>query len=854
MKGTPMPLNPNKNGALFDIKPVDSYGRLVVEKLSNLSPRIDLRTGRPRRARVEREDSKVRSYMPVTTVAKSASPALNREQALLEIEASLAVMNAPQFVLARSGAEVVAGASFSKPRYKTIVSRSINTQNERHHREILDEIRTSSRDTTYSKPVQISEPQTEPVLVSAPSEVPQTALRRARLGTWLDGFKSQAELSSVPLISPRPRRGGFINPPRGNLRILTIVSVIAISAAAVAYGLFLKQRIIEQGAHAVSNLQNARDNLASLNFDAATTDFLAAYKNFSKAGEQFHVLGANVGALLEARPGTDRLAAARKLVEAGALISDAGSAVTEAVGTLAETRHFFDPATGRSSLSSELMAPTVQALVKAKDNVNKSVELLADVDPALLPAEQQEAFKSFKEKMPEFQRLAGTAADGAKFLEELIGSRGTKRYLVLFQNFSELRPSGGFPGSYGVAVFENGRLKELKVDDIYNPDGQLKDLIVPPAPLQHITANWAMRDAGWFVDFPASARKFMWFFRRESGTPVDGVLTVSPRVIMEVLKLVGPIELPAYKKTLTSENFLVEVQSDIEYGDNNKKLNQPKKILSDLMPILLAKLSSLDGAKWLDAVNIVMASLERKDVLMYFKTPALQDFVLEHELGGRVSQENGDYLMINFANVKGAKTDAVTDSALSLTTTIDSGIIRHKATITRTHTGGKSQYGFYNRQNASYVRVLVPKGSQLTGIKGISNPDYKPLVDYAAAEFIQDEDLNDLERSGTKDPATGVVIGEEADKTSFGFWMITEPGETKTVELEYKVPAALAKSDYQMTIQKQPGLEFKHFDFSLTPSEGLVIGETEPALRRSGDSYILTGALERDLKLRIQFK
>lgn len=849
-----MPLNRNKTGALFDIKPVDSSGRLVVEKLSNLSPKIDLRTGRARRATVRRENSASRSFMPVRAVARSVPPALSREQALREIEASLASISDPQSVLSSSGVELV-GVLNTKPRYRPIISRSVNAQNERHHRTILDEIRTSAKEATRIAQTHINEAPTEPVLVSAPSVVSQTALHRARLGTWLDGFKNPESGSpGVPIVSLRPRRGGFINPPRGNFRILTVVSVIAISAAVVAYGLFIKQKIIEQGAHAVSSLESARENLANLDFNAATTDFLAAYKNFSKAGEQFHVLGANVGALLEALPGTDRLSAARKLVEAGALISDAGSAVTEAVGTLAETRHFFDPATGRSSLSSELMEPTVKALTKAKDNVNKSVELLADVDPALLPADQQEAFKSFKEKIPEFQRLAGTAADGAKFLEELIGSRGTKRYLVLFQNFSELRPSGGFPGSYGVAVFEDGRLKELKVDDIYNPDGQLKDLIVPPAPLQHITANWAMRDAGWFVDFPESARKFTWFFRREAGTSVDGVLTVSPRVITEVLKLVGPVELPAYKKTLTSENFLAEVQSDVEYGDNNKKLNQPKKILTDFVPIFLSKLSSLDGAKWLDAVNIIMASLERKDVLMYFKTPVLQDFVLKHNLGGQVSQENNDYFTINFANVKGAKSDAVTDSALSLTTTIDGGIIRHKATITRTHTGGKSQYGFYNRQNSSYVRVLVPKGSKLIGVNGISKTDYKPLVNYATAAFIQDEDLTVLEKSGTRDIATGVIVGEEADKTSFGFWMITEPGNTKTVDLEYSVPAALAKSDYQITIQKQPGLEFKRFEFSLTPAEGLAVGETEPALRQSGGSYILTGALEKDLDLKVQFK
>src|SRR3989344_28805 len=97
-----------------------------------------------------------------------------------------------------------------------------------------------------------------------------------------------------------------------------------------------------------------------------------------------------------------------------------------------------------------------------------------------------------------------------------------KKYLILFQNPSELRPTGGFPGTYGVVTFKDGKLQDLKVDDVYNLDGQLQELIVPPIQLQHITPNWGMRDANWFIDFPTSARKITAFYKKESGYEVDG--------------------------------------------------------------------------------------------------------------------------------------------------------------------------------------------------------------------------------------------------------------------------------------------------------------------------------------------
>src|SRR3990167_4553646 len=76
---------------------------------------------------------------------------------------------------------------------------------------------------------------------------------------------------------------------------------------------------------------------------------------------------------------------------------------------------------------------------------------------------------------------------------------GEKRYLILLQNQMELRPTGGFLGSYAVAKIKNGKLVDVSVQDIYEPDGRVTEHIEPPEPIQEAfqLGTLRLRDANW---------------------------------------------------------------------------------------------------------------------------------------------------------------------------------------------------------------------------------------------------------------------------------------------------------------------------------------------------------------------
>lgn len=857
-------------GAMFDVKPIDDLGFLDVSKISAVSSQINLRRKKnrpPLTVRLDHSPAPRHSSLPlirpiaaaVVGVAAAQTPELTKEEILREIETTLHAGHDSRGMLARAGAAVQETPRRGRPRYRPVIPVR-RSREEAHHKNILAEIYKPA----YAEPQLYEAPiPSEVALAAAPSaeigtfQLPDNPyLKSAEMDVWLDDFKQRSQQHTLRR-QPRPRTfRGFLSgliPQSGGSRMVIATFLVAILTGVGAYGFMLKNRIMEEGNAAVRDLENAKASLANLDFAAASTNFLSAYQSFSRAGEELNFLGANVSSLLTDLPGGGTLKSAQNMIEVGKLMANTGQAMAQVVDAIAQTGSILNPAQSSQVVLSQVVQPLTEALVLADANFKKAGPLLASIDVSVLPPDKQEVFAKFKDQFPEFQALVGDGVEYAKFLETLIGVKGSKKYLFLFQNYSELRPTGGFPGSYALVTFENGKLKELMVDDIYNPDGQLKELIVPPRQLQHITPTWAMRDASWFIDFPTSARKVMSFYKKEAGHDIDGVITVSPQIIINILKLVGPIEMPEYKVTITHENFLSEVQSEVEYGDN-KKINKPKKILMDMAPILLQRLYSAERDTWLEVFNVFLAGMDQKDVMMYFKDLNLESFALEKGYAGEVKRTMSDYLMVTFTNIKGSKTDLVTDSSVKVDTRLEDGTIRHKLTITRTHNGGRNQYGFYNKQNPAFVRVLVPKGSRFLGISGNTKTGFKPLIDYSKEGFVRDEDLVRLEKTFHDDELRGVSVYEESDKTGFAFWLVTDPGASATVELEYEIPENLVKSDYELYVQKQPGLSLRNFEFNFAKPQDMAIVESKPALQLTEDSYSLSGELTRDLSVSLKLK
>lgn len=601
---------------------------------------------------------------------------------------------------------------------------------------------------------------------------------------------------------------------------VALVALIIPGLAKIEQANGLKTTLVSEGFTALHNLAAAGQSLAgaaanapggaeqnSSGADAARLHFTSAYNNFLSAQEAVDSLGSATLALLSAVPGlSNKLAAGTGLLNLGEHVSIMGKEFSE--GLLAFSGLSFEqlftasePLTDRlHRVEAHLTAAEQAALAAAGD--------LERIDPSVLPDNVAAEVAAIKDRVPTFRTAAADALGFFKFLMSALGDDNPRKYLILFQNNSEIRATGGFIGSFARLDFFKGRVEKFYVNDVYNIDGQLQVNVIPPRPLQKITGAWSFHDANWFFDFPASAKKLAWFYEKTGGPTVDGIFTLTPSVLEKILTLTGPIALANFNVTLSADNVVDSLQYKVE-RDFDREKNQPKTIVADLAARLMERFHALDALGWSKLARVMLTALAEKDMLMWFSDPAQEQFVTDQGWAGAVRNAPKDYLAVVNTNLNGYKTDRVIAQTIDHEAQVQpDGSVIDTLTITRTHLGGREPFDWYNRVNSDYLRVYVPFGSQLIAMKGATPERYKPPLDYAHLPFITDPDVVRQEVPLKNAPAVGADVFEEAGKTVLGNWVYVSPGYTATVQYRYKLPFALDadKGDtYSLFIQKQPG-------------------------------------------------
>ena len=465
-----------------------------------------------------------------------------------------------------------------------------------------------------------------------------------------------------------------------------------------------------------------------------------------------------------------------------------------------------------------------------------------------------EADKSIREHASELASLG--AGGGLMELDFNIGKTGLvlsaftrwfddgteKHILILFQNPSEMRPAGGFLGSYADAVLTKNGLQEIKVWDIYDTDGQFDLKVVPPKPLQGVTPRWGARDANWFFDFPTSAGKVIDFLEKskiysERGITFEGALAINTEVLRTLLAITGPLDIPGYNLVLGSENFTEEIQREVESGPDNRA-GEPKRILKVLTPILFEKIGALGDEQKIVLLKAFKDHTEKKDIMAYFRDWEIENYFKELGIAGDAARvpENviGDYLAVVNANIAGGKSDAVISQTIRLSSKIEeSGRIENYLEIEKNHRGDEKKEKWYRAPNKSYLKVFTVLGSRLTYLNGNEKRTVKPTVDYFAQGYLSDPDLRVIEESAEPIPEFGAEQMEESEKNVFASWFSVKPGETKKLELQYVNPTKLTLDgkpiSYRFIFDKQSGSK-SSLDFLIEAPSGYLWRENNEKL------------------------
>ncbi|MFC1656321.1 DUF4012 domain-containing protein, partial [Patescibacteria group bacterium] len=380
----------------------------------------------------------------------------------------------------------------------------------------------------------------------------------------------------------------------------------------------------------------------------------------------------------------------------------------------------------------------------------------------------------------------------------MLGDRYPHRYLVLLQNNTESRPTGGFIGSYLIVDVNDGYIEKAEFHDVYENDGQLHEFIEAPNEIAALTDNWRMRDSNYSPHFPLSAAKAAWFLEKEEGPGVDSVIVINQSILADLLTLTGPIEVEGLPAPLTSENYhtvltyIVEAKLD---GDQT-----PKDIIGRIIPQLQTKI--YDSASFKSLFTVVQRGISQKYIMGWSKDENVQNFFHDIGMSGEVTtvKDDQDYFSLIAINVGGNKSDLYMNTEILHETMIEkTGDLSDKVTITRRHTWNPDVVLDWEKQLKPFGYSDLPDWLQNILGKGTN----KSVIKLYLPAGVELEETIGIEKDQ-------VTIGhdEELNKAFMYFTSEVAAQNESVITLRYKLPEPLklgAADEYRLTVQKQPG-------------------------------------------------
>ena len=567
---------------------------------------------------------------------------------------------------------------------------------------------------------------------------------------------------------------------------------------------------VNQALDGKRNLESAAADIRAQNFRPAILSAVAAEENFRQVGGALALI--QLSRSTKYFPGVEA-----ELVNLAYLTKTGESlARTVAAGAIfgLELKDLIDP---EKKLTYSKLTPEEKKRILGKiyQSAPELTGIKANLDLSIYNLEQVRLsgiFWPLKGRILEIKNSLQTGSamlDDAiplsQILPSLAGYPDKATFLVMLQNSDELRPTGGFLGTYGILEIEFGDIIRFETHDIYHLDMPVKDLVKeePPLPLKlYLNPRWYLRDANWSPDWPTSAKEIQRFYTIENkllpakdqinrfAGEFDGVIAITPKFVTDLLAVTGPIRLG--EETFTAENFvdLLEYKVEKGYAQLGIPSWQRKEVIGEILKELKIRLLDLPSANWPLISTIINNNLLQKNILLSHRDPLVESLIKEQGWGGELKETSGDYFMVVDANLASLKTDAVISRSIRYEVEERLQGLYAKLTISYAHRG---QPDWKTSAYKTYTRVYVPFGAKLIKAEG--------------------------------NLRTEILAGVESGKTYFGALLNIAPEEIGRLYLEYKLPdrlkSSVAADGYKLDVQRQPGTKIEELRVDLKLLNGI---------------------------------
>lgn len=442
------------------------------------------------------------------------------------------------------------------------------------------------------------------------------------------------------------------------------------------------------------------------------------------------------------------------------------------------------------SLSSEVFLFVKNSIESGSFTSEDANELLGNAVLLYFLLQNNMQSSSLPESLKEYLPLFSIVREAAGFKKDM-------KYLILFQNDNELRPTGGFIGSVALVRFKNGKMNDLQVRDVYELDGQLKDHVEPNYVIRrYLQPHLYLRDSNFHPDFSYSASSAANLYSLEADDSIDGVIAVDTHVLEVLVDIMGDISLPGSQKQVTKEDVVKVIQESI-HDDFFPGSTEKKEILNTVLSKIVIGLED-DNKKKIQFLKALPGLLSEKHIQIAFNEESLQKAVVAAKVGGSLQDlrfEEGKFLdtvSVNEANIGVNKINEYITRKIVYTGLLSNSELNSDI-LSEYKNSGIEDY-------TMYFRVLVPRQSLLESVV----IDGQPQVVVPAVT-----DPVFYEKKGFV-PPQGLEVAEEnitENLKAFGFRIVVPKQSEKRIRILTKRPffELPAVFEYSLRFIKQPG-------------------------------------------------
>lgn len=470
----------------------------------------------------------------------------------------------------------------------------------------------------------------------------------------------------------------------------------------------------------------------------------------------------------------------------------------------------------------QLAVTTLGKITPQIDNISGSLEgaksEIDQVDPAHYPPifalkKVHDELSTVKTVADAGVTLVNQARPLVKILPNLLGDQKDKKYLVIFQNNAELRPTGGFMTAYAVFRLSNGVVHVDEASDMYNLDNRVPSHPkAPEAILKYLPKVYTLnlRDANLSPDFVESMKTFQSLYNTIPGkTDVDGIIALDTHVLVSTIKILDDEVYAGGVRFTTATDqrcdcpqaiYTLESIADTPHSydlriSNVAAINASRKdIIGTLLYAIMDKaLKSSPKKYWGPLIQSLLAETSQKHVLFNLVNQDAQIGVEALNAAGRIKDFDGDYLHVNDTNFGGDKANLfVRESVEQDYSVAGDGTISKTITIKYTNPYAPSDCNLergnlcLNGDYRDWLRIYVPKGSKLVDSKGSE---------------------------------VTVTSSDELGKTKFEGFLTVRPKGAAIFTLTYKLPFKVSSKSMPLLIQKQGGTDQNQYTIKVNGSQ-----------------------------------